>query len=73
MSFFSLSWDNPKWQFGLSHEKLDFGRKYGFYRASCRKNSRIKNMEFAPPCIVCNCGKPVSVAKGVMAIPAEYV
>ena len=34
---------------------------------------RIKNVEVAPPCIVCNCGKPVSVAKGVMAIPAEYV
>lgn len=34
---------------------------------------RIKNVEIAPPCIVCNCGKPVSVAKGMMAIPAEYV
>lgn len=34
---------------------------------------RIKNVEIAPPCIVCNCGKPVSVAKGVIAFPAEYV
>ena len=34
---------------------------------------RIKNVEIAPPYIVCNCGKPVSVAKGVIAFPAEYV